>query len=62
MLLNSFQTFITIWQIEWKERIQKLTVSRRISDQLVEETDNLVDVIDVSILVNVANVVSSMIN
>ena len=62
MLLNSFQTFITTWQIEWKERVQKLTVRRRISDQLVEEMDNLVDVIDVSILVNVANVVSSMIN
>ena len=61
-LLNNFKTFATTWQIARKERIQKLTVRKRISDQLVEEMVNLADVIDVTFLVNVANVVSSMIS
>ena len=62
MLLNNFQTFVATQQTKRKERIQKLIVRSRISDQLAEEIDSLVDVIDISILVNVANVVSSMIN
>ena len=45
-----------------KRTYSEFNIRRRICDQLVEEMDNLVDVIDVTILVFVANVVSSMIN